>query len=311
MYVTKKIPTLLLAALVLLLAHHSKASPAEYPELSFKAFKVNIPVYIFGIQKDSAATYNDTVHYEIKGVRFGKGEGVLPNVDQPSKEKNSPFEVLATAMYYYRQKDVAKVKDLFDKASHNALSEVMPGQKLDSFVNIMANVKSVKIVMAFEYQNGVVCLTDFEGMGILPVYFSVNNNKYYLSSLKDNKPTMYNIMVYLKANPKPFLPAKIVEVPDTLKQDTLSNMVFKISTPGNYLVIGEDKPGTPVFLLCKDNQAPDINPADQIIKFTAQSHNFVDPGKMHFIAFESNYPVNDIYPVMIAHAQKFSVYVKK
>ena len=311
----KKHSTLVVFLLLMLCAMTAQAQGLKFPDFNPGKIEFKIPAFLPGMVNDSLHLKNDSFRYNYKGIIFKGRDGHIPDkIDGFTGKGNmsTPWQTLAEALYNYQNRDFENVQKLYTKSSRPMMDEMLKGTRKDSFITMMAGIKEINVLSIFDYADGMVAIVDMKGLAINPVYFVKQKKKYYLSSLVDKDRSAWNIAMYLNYAPLPFISPQIQAVPDTIvAEDTAVTMSFRLSKPGDYLVMGPATPGQSIIYLCKDNSPLDLDTRPGSVKIEMTAYYMRHAGIVPLFAVESNVPVMKVYNSMINGGKKFQVFVKK
>jgi len=261
---------------------------------------------------DPANTIGNELVYQFKGQIFKENQGKIPQKEDGFTGKTdqiTPWETLSELVWAYRNKDVKKIKSLYNKNSQSKVSSVFEGENSTSALNTLSQCGEVKVLMGFEYQNGYYAIIETENLGITSNYFVLEKGKYKLSVLADKNPASWNIALYWKYKPKEFMqPAKIT-FPDSISITDTRNMVFDLTNQGNWIIVFSDKVGEPVLAYAQDGGYRDNDNQWKQISFPFKASNLISKGRYTLYAIESNYPIQVVNVGMQEKAKPISIIV--
>ena len=196
----------------------------------------------------------------------------------------------------YSNKNVAAIIDLYDARSKAKIRGVLSGSQGKEFLEYVSQAvnANLKILGGFEYQDGFMAYTKDDINGLHENFMVKENNKYKLASLDDKLPTGWNIALFLKFDPKPVIPLKNIQLPDSLQIDDSVNIKVSLPEAHRWVAVYADTVGEPIRLIVQDNGADDHDPMDKQISFYLEARRFIGPGTYTFYISSFNYPVQRV-----------------
>ena len=272
---------------------------STYAQNSIPAFttsdiELKFTKFLNGCMKDSLNTVGNNLLYKLKGQQFGENGINLPQISDGFTGKTNqatPWEVLSELIYAYQQKDVKKIKELYNSASQEKVVKVFEGENAQAALTALSECGKVKALMGFEYKNGYYVIVETEKYGINYNYLIKEKGKYKLSMLEEKSPLTWNIALYWKFRPKPLIKPNIVMMADSILLTEKKELVFKEANPKNWVIIFSDRVGTPVTAYAQDGGFNDEDNLSQQIKIAFEARALITKGIYNLYIVESNYPI--------------------
>jgi hypothetical protein len=298
---------------ILILVSLNSIAQNKFPDFKFAKIEVNIPLTLPGIKEDPAATKGDYITYKLKGQKFQNGQGALPTVKNgytgTSQAKN-PYQALADALAAYAAKDWEKVKSFYLPESRDQMDRMLPPEKRPEFLNYMASITSLKIVLAYAYNDGVITVSESNDGNISVSYFIKKNGRYWLSVLRDDSPMMWNLSAYYRYRPEPITKPNSVTHADSIQIDKTLELRFVLQKQGNWVLLHKDKTGSPIIVKVQDNSEADMDKRPGRVSILLNKRQFSGVRKYQIFASEANYPVTQVSNLLLLEPMpiEFSVY---
>ncbi|HWB26510.1 MAG TPA: hypothetical protein VG738_13580 [Chitinophagaceae bacterium] len=286
-----------ISLLFCVLAYGCAAAVAQIPAFTAKQVKVGVPAFLPGIMPDSSAAtlQNDTLYYTLQGQVFGKGTRISLNNHFASPR--TPWQTIFEMADAYAKKDKQRIIALYETGSQAKIKALLSGANGTQFLNFVsrASKSNLRLLAGFAYKNGWIVYTKDDAYGLHDNYIIQQDGRYKLAALDDNMAESWNLSLYYKFEPAPFVPVKNVRLPDSLAYS--DSIIVVINTPAaskHWVAIIGDKPGEQVYRLIEDNGVNDLDRQPQKISFYLGGLNFRDKGFHKFYIISLNYPVQRV-----------------
>jgi len=287
-------------------------SQTKIPEFKTSDVEIRFTKFLNGCMADPANTVGNELVYKLKGQVFSDEEGNIPLISEGFSGKTNqatPWETLSEIVAAYQKKDVKKIKSLYNKSSQAKVSSVFEGENAQNALSTLSQCGSVKVLMGFEYNDGYYAIVETENLGINSNYFVLEKGKYKLSVLTDKNPASWNLALYWKFRPKPFLTPLSISKPDSISISEVKNMIFGLSMQRNWIIIFQDKIGEPVLVYAQDGGYNDNDNKWQQVSILFNADKLINKGNKTLYVIESNYPIQVVNENMFEKALKFQLKV--
>lgn len=280
----------------------------KIPAYVNKKISLHIPAFLPGIMKDSFAILkNDTLQYKLNGQIFKNGIKII--LQGESHTLRTPWETLYAMIDAYTKKNKKRIIDLYSSNSKEKIKELLNGNRSNEFLDFVSRAAkaNLKILGGIQYQNGFMIYSKDDLFGIHENYIIKETDKYKLSVFDDNASTSWNIALYFKFDPKPMIPLKNIQIPDSLKLDDSVNIKINLPEPDRWVAIYFGSPGEPIKFLVQDNGINDFNLEKNVIDLHLKGATFFVKGNYTIYISSFNYPVQRISQNFFKEQSKYVI----
>jgi len=303
---------IIVITVIAFLSYYYTTAQNNIPVFNSTNIELKFSKFLNGCMKDSLNTVGNNLVYRLKGQQFGENGINLPLLSDGfsgKSNRSTPWETLTELVAAYQQKDVRKIKELYNSTSQEKVSKVFDGENAQVALDALSACGKVKVMMGFEYKDGYYAIVETEKYGINSNYFVKEKGIYKLSYLDEKSAITWNLSLYWKFKPKPFLQPAIVTLADSISFTETKDFNFKVSAAKNWVIIFSDRVGSPVTAYVQDGGYRDDDNLEQQIKLAFEAKILLSKGNYNLFILESNYPVQVVNEEMKAKAVPFKLKV--
>lgn len=184
----------------------------RFPDFSTSDIRIYIPIerIIHAYQPDLVNEVGFNFSYDVHGQLFlDSSEGHIQTLTEGfsgTTDKSTPWKTLTELLAAYHTADIDAVKSLYTGDTQDYINEFLSDPAVKNrFINYMNAVKGIKVLLGFNHKNGFVALVNLDygesaeyRYSLTPFFFIQENNRYLLSRVTLNEPSLANISTYLQ-----------------------------------------------------------------------------------------------------------------
>lgn len=283
------------------------------PKFEVAPVEVAFSATFTGIQPDASHKSGDNLIYKFTGQVFGPGmDGQLQLEGFSGKtDRKTPWETLTELVNAYKRKDYEKIMSLYSKVSRDDLDAMLAGDMKDKYLNHIGKIQSAQIIAGFEYKGGFLVIYQAKGIGMSTCYMTQSKKKFLITAFKDDGPESWNLSLYFKFKPEPMKQPELITKMDSFEVSDSKSFSFRLSKPGNWLVVFKDKVGEGTLYNAQDGSNGDVNKEEGVMDVEFNSRKVSSNKDYTLYAVETNYPVTMVTETLIKNAMRFGFRVYK